>query len=271
VNPEDKDFMPGFVLMGPGLNNLGYIPDYVEQPAGANAIVVMGVQPEEATYEPFAPSSFYQLAQLDQPAPVSGNYYIGVYDPDISGHYSLAIGEREVFSIAEWILIPVSLISIYQWEGQSLFLILSPIVVTIAIGLMFVWRKNRMPLSLFELAGILAGLSFMGTGFMFLFQMVLALSHTQLVQEVVITIILALFPILLGIKVIRIVMKKRGKVDLRKRAYLAIMGILALFVWAGFLVGPVLAVLTSVVPDPENRRQKKNKIRKGYYLWEREE
>jgi hypothetical protein len=259
---EDKGFMPGFVLMGPGFNNQGNIPGHVEQPEGTKAIVVSGVQPEEATYEPFTPGSFYQLAQLDIPAPESGNYYVAVFGSNRSGHYSLAIGEREDFSLTEWILIPVRLISIYQWEGQGLLLIFSPIAMIIAVGLVFIYRKNMMPVSLFEWAGILAGLLFLGSGFMFLFQMGIAISHTRLVQEVVITIIIALVSILLSVAVIRTIMKKRGKVDIMKRAYLAIIGILALFVWAGFLVGPFLAVLASIIPDgKQDLLEIENKIR----------
>lgn len=103
TNPKYKEFMPGFVLMGPGLNNSGNNPDYVDKPALANAVVVLGVQPEEATYEPFAPSSFYKLAELNISAPESGTYYIAVFEPLQGGHYSLAIGQSEAFSIIEWI------------------------------------------------------------------------------------------------------------------------------------------------------------------------
>ena len=250
TNPEDIDFMPVFILMGPGLDSRGNIPEYVEQPSEVSAIVVAGEQPSEATYEPFSASSFYKLAELDILAPVSGTYYIAVYDTQRGGHYSLAIGDREVYSISEWILIPVRLISIYQWEGQSLIMIFSPIVFTLAIslGLVFWLRKNWIPQAPFEWAGVLAGLLFLGTGFMFLFQMALALTRTQLVPEILITIILAFLPVLLGILVIWTVMKNRERVDIKKRAYLAILGILSLFVWAGFLAGSVLAVLASVLP-----------------------
>jgi hypothetical protein len=256
TNVENKEYMPGFVLAGPGLTSKGNVPDYVEQPAGTNAVVVAGEQPVEATYEPFSASSFYELAEVDIPAPESGKYYIAVYGPGRGGHYSLALGEREVYSLAEWILIPISLISIYQWEGQSLLIIFLPIVATllISMGLMFWWRKNWIPVSLFEWTGMLAGLLFLGTGFMVLFQMVLAFSHTHLVSEVVITSILALLSILLGIAVTRIILKNRKKVDTRKRIYLVILGIIALFVWSGFLVGPVLAVMASLMrerkPEP---------------------
>ena len=248
AGPKYKEFMPGFILMGPGLNNRGNIPDYVEKPALANAVVVQGVQPAEATYEPFAPSSFYQLAELNIPAPESGTYYIVVFEPLQGGHYSLAIGQSEAFSLFEWILIPVSLLSIYQWEGQSLIMILIPVVVIPALGLILLWKKNWIAKTLFEWTGIMAGFLFIGTGFSVIFQMVLALSRTSLVQEAAITVILAFFPILLGIGAIRIVMENRERIDVRKRIYLAILGIFALFVWAGFMVGPVLAMLASVTP-----------------------
>jgi hypothetical protein len=251
TNEENKEFMPVFVLAGPGLIGQGNVPDYVELPAGAGAVVVAGRQPEEATYEPFSASSFYELAELDIPAPESGSYSIAVYGLGRGGHYSLALGGREVYSLTEWILIPMSLISIYQWEGQSLLIIFLPIIATLAIsmGLMFWWKREWIPVSLFEWTGMLAGLLFLGTGFMVLFQMLLALSHTEMVSEVVITSILALLSILLGIAVTRIIMKNRKKVDTRKRIYLVILGIIALFVWSGFLVGPVLAVMASLMSD----------------------
>ena len=260
TSPEYKGFMPGFVLMGPGLNNRGNIPDYIEKPALANAVVMPGVQPREATYEPFAPSSFYQLAELNIPAPESGAYYIAVFEPLQGGHYSLAIGQSEAFSLIEWILIPVSLISIYQWEGQSLIMILLPVVVIPALCLIFLWKRNWKAKTLFEWTGIMAGFLFIGTGFSVIFQMVLALSRTSLAQEVAITVILAFFPILLGIVVIRIIMQNRERIDVRKRVYLAMLGIFALFVWAGFLVGPVLAMLASVMPARKKEHSAELKI-----------
>jgi hypothetical protein len=260
TNPETREFKPGFVLMGPGLINQGNIPEYMEQPSGSNIIVVMGNQPAQATYEPFAPSSFYQLGQLGIPAPDSGTYYVAVHEPERGGHYSLAIGERESFSLTEWILIPISLISVYQWEGQSLFMIFLPIIVTSAIGLLLLWNKNWMPNTPFEWGGILAGILFLCTGSTVIFQMALALSHTPIVQEAFITFIFALLPMILGIAVIRSITNNRENVDIRKRAYLAAMGIIALFVWAGFLVGPMLALLTSVIPGRKTEKPGEQKI-----------
>lgn len=262
TNPEDREFTPGFVLMGPEIKSRGDVPDHVELPAGTNAIVAVGEQPAQATYEPFSASSFYSLAELDMQAPASGTYYIAVYEPLRGGHYGLAIGDREVFSIGEWILIPIKLISIYQWDGQSLAMIFLPIAATLGIGsgLLFLRRKRWATQTPFEWTGLLAGLLFLSTGVMFLFQMSLALTHTRPVAEMVITITLALLPILFGIAVLRIIMKSQGKVDVRKRVFLAIFGILALFAWAGLLIGPVLAVLASIMPASGETKTKMQRI-----------
>ncbi|KCZ70865.1 hypothetical protein ANME2D_02890 [Candidatus Methanoperedens nitroreducens] len=75
-----------------------------------------------------------------------------------------------------------------------------------------------------------------------------AQAHSPLVPEVAVTITLATVQILLGAAVLRLVLKSKEKINIRKRAYLAILGLIALFAWAGLLVGPVLAMLASVLP-----------------------
>lgn len=253
TNPEERDFLPSFALMGPGINSQGNVPGYVEQPAGAGIIAVTGELPPAATYEPFGASSFYSLAELEMDAPESGTYYIAVYEPSRRGSYGLAVGKREEFSLGEWFLIPLRLISIYRWEGQSFARIFLPIAATFLIGLIF-WRRAKwMAKTPFEWTGTLAGLLFLGTGIMFLFQMVMTLMYTPIVSDIIITIILSLLQILLGVAVIRVISRDKGKIDIRDRIRIAIFGILALFLWAGFLIGPILALLTSIMPARTGR------------------
>jgi hypothetical protein len=250
-NPEDGEFLSGFVLMGPGITTQDNVPSYVEVPSGAKTLVVEGKQPDQATYEPFSPSIFYSLADLTLDAPSTGTYYIAVYEPSRGGHYGLAVGDRESYTLEEWIFIPLNLISVYQWEGQSLIVIFAPLAVTVVVGLglMIWWQRNKAAApALLDWIPTLAGLLFLGTGINVLFQMIMGLTQTALVPEIAVTIILALAPILLGIGVLRIVLRSAGKVDRRKRIYLAILGIVALFLWAGLLVGPALAIVASVLP-----------------------
>jgi len=251
TNPEDKDFTPGLVLMGPNINNQSDVPDYVEVPVGADALVVGGEQPAQATYEPFSPSSFYSLADLALDAPSSDTYYIAVYEPSQGGHYGLAIGDREEYTLSEWILIPLNLISVYQWEGQSLVVIFAPMAAILAIGFgLMVWRLRKRGLAptLLDWVGTLAGLLFVGTGVMILFQMSLTLTQTPVVPEIGVTLVLALIPVLVGIGVLRLILRSGGEVNIRKRVYLAILGLIALFAWAGLIVGPALAMVASVLP-----------------------
>jgi two-component system sensor histidine kinase/response regulator len=79
--------------------------------------------------------------------------------------------------------------------------------------------------------------------------MVLSLTRAPVVPEVAITIIIGLIPILLGVAVVLVIYRNRQKVDISKRVYLITIGILALFLWAGFLVGPGLLVLASIMPS----------------------
>jgi len=252
---EEAAFLPSFVLMGPALIEQGSVPDFVQKPEGAKSLVVEGQQAAVATYEPFSPSSFYSLADLAIDAPASGTYYIAVYASE-GGHYGLAVGDRESYGIDEWILIPFNLISVYQWEGQSLALILAPFVVVLAVGVgLVIWRMKKKGTlgTLMAWFGVLAGLLFVGTGVATLFRMILSLIGTSAGAELGITLVFALIPIVLGVATLRSSLKKEERVSLSKRVYLVILGVIALFMWAGLLIGPVLAIIASLMPSGKRR------------------
>lgn len=246
---EQMDFVPSFVLMGPQLVSQGTVPTYVEMPDGDGSIVVEGRQPSQATYEPFSPSAFYQVAELQMSAPASSTYYVAVYEPSRGGYYGVVIGDRESFTISEWILAPLSFISIYQWEGQPLSLIFAPAAITLAVGILILlwWRRTgETPRTAFQWTGALAGLLFLAYGFTVMYQMLYALGRTPAGPDVVITVIFALIPLILGMATIWIALRRT--INVRTRVGMAIIGLIALFAWAGFIVGPVLAVLASVLP-----------------------
>jgi uncharacterized membrane protein YidH (DUF202 family) len=247
---EDETFLPSFALMGPNITSQGTAPDYLEIPQDAGVMVVEGVQPAQAVYEPFSPGTLYRLAETELPAPSTGTYYVAVFEPSRGGHYNLAIGYREEYSLTEWILIPINLLAVYQWEGQSLFTILSPLVLTLAIGAgLIVWRRRTTanPRTLFAWLAAFIGLLFIGTCMNTLYQMILSLQQSSLVPEAAVTIIFITIPLILGIFTIRLSLKK-AEVSARARIYLAILGIIALFTWTGLLVGPALALITCLLP-----------------------
>lgn len=247
--PDDANFIPGFVLMGPKLSMQGTAPKYVEMPDGAGSMVVEGKNPTRATYEAFSPSAFYQLADLELDAPSSGTYYVAVYENSRGGHYGLAIGDRESFTLSEWILTPLSVISVHQWSGQSLPVVFAPAVVVLVVGIAILIsrrRTKRSPRTLFQWTGAVAGLLFLASGFTVISQMLLALTLAPLGLDVIVTIVLALVPVIMGIVAIRFALRRTANV--RTRVSMVILGLLALFAWAGFIVGPILAIVSSVLP-----------------------
>jgi len=77
--------------------------------------------------------------------------------------------------------------------------------------------------------------------------MALSLASAPLIPEDGLTLLFALMPAALGIAVLRIELMAK-KIDAGTGIYLAILGVLALFAWAGLLIGPALALITSIIP-----------------------
>jgi len=146
MSPEDANFNPRLVIIGPDVAAQGDIPTNITIPPGSNARLVSQTRPAP-TYEPFSPSTFIGLADEPLDTPTPGTYYLVVYeqsDAPRGGHYGLAIGDRETYTIDEWILIPFNLMTIYQWKGQSLALVLAPMIATVIVGIILVtWHSRR--------------------------------------------------------------------------------------------------------------------------------
>jgi len=224
----------------------------VQVPEGSSVLVEEGKQPAQATYEGFAPSSFNRLAGVQLNAPASGTYYIVVYDPSSGGHYGLAIGNRETYTPLEYISIPISLITVYQWEGQRVVQIFAPLALTVVIGLVLtIWSSMRRKSAYAPVQWVaaLAGLLFLGSGVSKFYQMLFTLTQTPVTPQITVTLILALVPIILGLLTLRIALVSGGTLTGRTRVYFFILGLVALFAWAGLLVGPALAVIASLLPS----------------------
>jgi hypothetical protein len=249
TSPADGDFSPSFVLMGPNLISNGTMPKYVNLPKGAGSMIIEGKNSTRATYEAFAPSAFFQLADLEIAAPASGTYFVAVFESSRGGHYGLAIGDRESFTLSEWALTPLSVLSIREWSGQSIALEFAPAAVVLVLGITVLLARrgiHRGPRALFQWTEATAGLLFLASGFTVITQMLIALTLAPLGLDAIVTIILAIVPLIMGIFAIRFALRKT--VNTRTRVNVAILGVLALFAWAGFLVGPILSVIASVLP-----------------------
>lgn len=247
----EKEFTPGLVIMGPGIEANGTVPSYVEVLDGLSARVLEGER-DGAEYEPFTPASYYYLAEFDETVTASGDYYVAVFESERGGKFGIAIGYIEEFSLSEWILVPFDTMRIHVWEGQSPMIILSPLIATVIVGLVLLIRmRDKFELQkrhIWRWVGIVAALLYIGTAFMLLTQMLIALSISGGDASASVTLVFAIIPLLLGIGIIRIVLKS-GELTVPNRVFLLILGIVGIFLWAGLLIGPVLAFVAALYPQ----------------------
>lgn len=300
ANPGKESFEPDMALLGPGLTSDAgtgawvetetALPGYVSLPEGYGYIAVFGQRTENATYEPFGPSSYYEQSLINITAPRSGMYYAVVYDNDSNGtdssiqdsgingnniqgssiqgsstqgssvqgsnnlgrsgdnqsagHYSLALGYLEEFSFTDRLLMPLRLVSVYLWEGQSLRVIITPWIVAALAGIFIVLRSPRR--TPFFSAGTMAGFLYLGTSASVLTQTIFSLTRAPYGPEVGISMALVLIPAILGIAALRLA---RGEAGILQRSVMAVIGTIGLLAGSGFIIGPLLAIAASVLPS----------------------
>ena len=253
MRDQDVTFNPRLVLIGPGITLQGNISSKITVPSGLNAQLVNQTEPTP-TFEPFSPGTFTGLADTTLENPTPGKYYLVVFeqsDTPKGGNYGLAVGDRETYTIDEWVLIPFNLMNIYQWEGQNFVLILIPMITSLVVGIILVaWQLRRLrnlanPMTWM---GAIAGLTFIGTGATTLGELISCATKVSVGVEAMITLIFALVPLALGLVALKLSIKNGQKTTLRKRIYFVILGVAAMFIWAGLIVGPILAIITAVMP-----------------------
>ncbi len=226
------------------------LPDFIEIPEGFGARLVAPSMPEKPEYEPFTPASYYYLIDVDETVSEDGDYYLAVYDPNLEdGKYGIAIGYKEEFTLSEWLLIPFDVISIHEWEGQSLIVILMPLLLSLILGPILLARKAFIKLDVFNLLGVVAGLFYIGSGFMLLVQMLFALYGALFNALVLLTLVFITLPLVLGYVLLRKTMRVQGRISRRDRIAFLVLGLVGLFTWSGLLLGPSLAIVAGILPS----------------------
>jgi hypothetical protein len=130
-------------------------------------------------------------------------------------------------------------------------------IVTLIIGISFVaWRlnKQRRLSNLMVLLGAVGGITFIGTAVTTLYQMLLAASRVTIGGEALVTITFIIVPLAIGLVSLRISLRDGHKASVRKRIYYIILGVAALFVWAGLIIGPTLSIAASVMPTNTGKK-----------------
>ena len=245
-----ENFSPHLIVMGEDRKLADYLPSFVEIPDGFGASLIEPTIPEKPEYEPFTPASYYYLIDVDETIRIEGNYYLAIYDPDQEeGKYGIAIGYKEEFTLSEWLLIPFDVIGIHEWEGQSLIVILMPLLLSLIFGLVLLAWKSIRKLDIFNILSIVAGLFYVGSGFMLFMQMLFALYGAVFNGLAVLTILFIALPLSLGFVLLKKAVQIKGELSKRDRVVFLVLGLAGLFTWSGLLFGPSLAIVASIFPN----------------------
>jgi len=254
LTPENQEFVPNLAVMGPGIEGEDRTPGFVERPEDAGVKVIEG-ELGEREYEPFTPGSYYHPARFDEEINESGTYHVVVYNEwETGGKYGLAVGYRETWGPMEWIRLPLDVVTIRIWEGQSLWLIFAPMVSVLGIG--FAWtswkyyNKGEKPDDVKEWGLLTSSLLYLGSGAMMLMQMAIASARSNPGLAVIVTIIFALIPLILGYKLWQKSLDFKEP-DKWSRFKVIIYGIVGFFAWAGMIIGPVIAIISGLLPSRE--------------------
>jgi hypothetical protein len=252
MNTGLNNSVPDMVILVPDPSLQGErIPKNVIVPGGYTGTIIRGTKPAGAEYEPFGPAGIFTVARYSQRVLLPGAYYIAVISPSDDMAYSIATGDREEFSAAEWVMVPLNGISTRLWEGQSIPDLLAPFLAVMVIGAFMVMRRERKngsrPDPAFWLATV-AGLCYLGGASITFVQMVRALAMTGFSPAAGVTLIFVLIPVILGIAALRVARAPVPR-SLANRVIIAAIGGLGLLFWAGFIIGPLMAMLAALVPD----------------------
>jgi hypothetical protein len=241
-------FVPNLVVMGPRIEQSPMVPKTIETPQGVKVSLIEGSRPEAPEYEPFTPASYYFTAEYREDVGIEGDYYFAVYSERGEGKYGVAVGYVEEFTLREWLMIPIDVIGIHQWEGQSLAFILAPMSLTLAVGLVILFWRFKPIDGGTVILGVVAGLLYIGSGLMMVTQMFIALMGATSSTSLVLTLVFAILPIAFGLLMLRKIVGYRSPWTARDRVVIAFLGVLGLFLWAGLLAGPALAIAAGIIP-----------------------
>jgi hypothetical protein len=250
VKEIESGFFPHLIVMAEDLPMDNMLPAFIEKPEGFGSVTIAPSIPEKREHEPFTPTSYYYLIDIDDTVSTEGDYYVVVYEPaSDEGKYGMAIGYKEEFTLAEWVLIPVDVIGIHRWESQSLAVILAPLILSLVLGLFLLVGQGFAGHRRLRVVGAVAGLLYVGSGLMVLMQMIIALAGAPLSFAVALTVVFIALPLLLGYGILRKTLRVEGELAVRDRLVFAGLGVAGLFLWSGLLVGPALMILTGLDPN----------------------
>ncbi|MDO8871517.1 MAG: hypothetical protein Q7V05_02140 [Methanoregula sp.] len=244
--------VPDMIVVSPGTAvSFEGLPQQVSVPQGYGAEIIRGRPPHIAEYEPFGPAPVFEVAYYSKEITAPGLYYLAVVSTADETRYSIATGYEEEFTPSEWVLVPVNVISTHLWEGQSILAILTPFLAVVILGFVVISRREKRRGSHLTHScwlATIAGLCYLGGAAITLVQMVRALAVTGPSSSVALTLVFALIPVTLGVWALRLG-RSSSRRTILDRAFLVLIAILGLIIWAGLIIGPVLAIGAAALPE----------------------
>ncbi len=122
-------------------------------------------------------------------------------------------------------------------------------------GFVLLSWKSLIKLGILNLVGISAGLLYFGSGLMLLMQMLFALIGSTYNSLVVVTLVFVSLPVILGFVLVKKIVFFKGKLSIRDRISLLVLALAGLFTWSGLLLGPVLVIIVSLLPNRVFRKK----------------
>ncbi|MEI7857763.1 MAG: hypothetical protein WCH85_09700 [Methanomicrobiales archaeon] len=244
--------IPDMVVMSPGNDFVPEgLPRQISIPQGYRAEIIKGGPPRSAEYEPFSPAAIFESASYSKEITTPGLWYLAVVSPVNDTRYSIATGYAEEFTLSEWVLVPINVLSTHIWEGQSFLALLSPFLAVVILGFVVISRRAKRkgsPLTYSCWLATIAGLCYFGGSAITAVQMVRAMAVTGPSSSVALTLVFVIVPVVLGIWALRMG-RSLSERTLRDRAFLLLIAILGLVFWAGLVIGPVIAIGAAVIPE----------------------
>jgi hypothetical protein len=256
VYTPDAARQPGLVVLSPAAiagdeAGVDAVPSAVTVPEGYVATTVVSHPPSGAELEPFTPSSYYYTGDLDREVDVGGTYLLAVYERDGDpGPVGVAVGRSERFSVSEWLRVPFDVVRIHLWEGQSPLVVFGPGLLALAGAA--AWLRRRWPATAAGswrrrlTAG--AALLVLAAAGNLAVQLGRAVFLAGLAPSALLPVVLVGVQVALGGWFLHRAGTGRGPLEGGTRVGLAAAGGLGLLVWAGYVLGPALAIVAAVVP-----------------------
>lgn len=243
----DRDFVPDLTIMGLGLPTDfdEEFQDEFEIPEGYGLLHFHGEAKAYKDYEPFTPSSYYQVLSVDFIVNETGTYYLVADSATGSGKVGIVIGYIESFTFYEWLKVPFDVAYIHHWEGQDYLIILLPMIMVVGGGLLlncyYVKKKPDLPRAL----AFVGSLTYLGSSMIIFTQMIIGLFGASFDSLVFMTPIFILLPGLLGYLILR--EARKAEWNRSQKVRIAIYGLFGLFFWAGYIIGPVIVVISALI------------------------